>query len=95
MLCQAALAVTCHNPALNPTAQRLKERGKPHKLVIVAIARRLAEEGAAVVLMARDRARIESAASRIDGAAAIPCDVFRVRAAVGGPFPETSRGVPS
>lgn len=31
----------CHNPALKPVAQRFKERGKPHKLVIVAIARRL------------------------------------------------------
>jgi transposase len=41
VLFQGALAGTCHNPALNPTAQRLKERGKPHKLVIVAIARRL------------------------------------------------------
>ncbi|MFT7137059.1 MAG: transposase, partial [Akkermansiaceae bacterium] len=30
-----------HNPALKPVAKRLKERGKPHKLVIIAIARRL------------------------------------------------------
>jgi transposase len=30
-----------HSPILKPVAQRLKARGKPHKLVIVAIARRL------------------------------------------------------
>jgi transposase len=38
---QAALAAACHNPVLKPTAHRLKERSKPHKLVIVVIARRL------------------------------------------------------
>lgn len=38
---QAALAAACHNPVLKPIAQGLKMRGKPHKLVIVAIARRL------------------------------------------------------
>lgn len=41
VLYQAALAAACHNPTLKPVAQRLKKRGKPHKLVIVAIARRL------------------------------------------------------
>ena len=41
VLFQAALAAACHNPGLKPVAQRLKTRGKPHKLVIVAIARRL------------------------------------------------------
>lgn len=41
VLFQAALAAACHNPALKPIARRLKEKGKPHKLVIVAIARRL------------------------------------------------------
>jgi transposase len=41
VLFQAALAAACHNPVLKPAAQRLKMRGKPHKLVIVAIARRL------------------------------------------------------
>jgi transposase len=41
VLFQAALAAACHNPVLTPVAQRLKTRGKPHKLVIVAIARRL------------------------------------------------------
>jgi len=38
---QAALAAACHNPVLKLVAQHLKMRGKPHKLVIVAIARRL------------------------------------------------------
>jgi transposase len=41
VLFQAALAAACHNPVLKPVAQHLKMRGKPHKLVIVAIARRL------------------------------------------------------
>jgi transposase len=41
VLFQAALAAAYHNPMLKPVAQRLKERGKPHKLVIVVIARRL------------------------------------------------------
>lgn len=41
VLFQAALAAACHNPVLKSVAKRLKERGKPHKLVIVAIARRL------------------------------------------------------
>ena len=41
MLFQAALAAACHNPVLKPVAKRLKERGKPHKLIIIAIARRL------------------------------------------------------
>jgi len=38
---QAARAAACHNPVLKPVAQRFKMRGKPHKLVIVAIARSL------------------------------------------------------
>ncbi len=41
VLFQAALAAACHNPVLKPLAKRLKERGKPHKLVIIAVARRL------------------------------------------------------
>ncbi|MFC0281422.1 transposase [Falsigemmobacter intermedius] len=41
VLFQAALAAACHNPVLKPVAQTLKIRGKSHKLVIVAIARRL------------------------------------------------------
>jgi transposase len=38
---QAAVAAACHNPVLKPVAQRHAMRGKPHKPVIVAIARRL------------------------------------------------------
>ena len=41
VLFQAALAAARHNPVLKPVAKRLKERGKPHKLVTIAIARRL------------------------------------------------------
>lgn len=41
VLYQAGLAAACHNPVLKPVAKRLKGHGKPHKLVIVAIARRL------------------------------------------------------
>ena len=41
VLFQAAFAVACHNPVLKPVANRLKEHGKPHKVVIIAIARRL------------------------------------------------------
>jgi transposase len=41
VLFRAALAAACHNPVLKPVAQRLKTRDKPHKLVIIAIARRL------------------------------------------------------
>lgn len=41
VLFQAALAAAGHNPVLKPIARCLKERGKPHKLVIIAIARRL------------------------------------------------------
>lgn len=41
VLFQAALAAACHNPILKPVAQRLKTRGKPHKVIIIAIARRL------------------------------------------------------
>lgn len=41
VLFQAPLAAACHNPLLKPVAERLKERGKPHKVIIIAIARRL------------------------------------------------------
>lgn len=40
-LFQAALAAASYNPVLKPVARRLKEGGKPHKVVIIAIARRL------------------------------------------------------
>lgn len=49
VLFQAALAAACHNPVLKPVAKRLKERGKPHKLVIVAIARRLVTIANAII----------------------------------------------
>ena len=49
VLFQAALAAACHNPVLKPVAQRLKERGKPHKLVIIAIARKLATIANAII----------------------------------------------
>ena len=41
VLFQAELAAATHSPVLQPVGQRPKMRGKPHKLVIVAIARRL------------------------------------------------------
>ncbi|MDX2484864.1 MAG: transposase, partial [Pseudodonghicola sp.] len=41
VLFQAALAAACHNPVLKTVAKRTKEHGKPHKVVIIAIARRL------------------------------------------------------
>lgn len=41
VLYQAALAAACHNPVLKALAKRLKGRGKPHKVVIIAITRRL------------------------------------------------------
>ena len=49
VLFQAALPAACHNPVLKPVARRLKERGKPHKLVIVAIARKLVTIANAVI----------------------------------------------
>ncbi|MFK5998832.1 MAG: transposase [Rhodobacterales bacterium] len=41
LLYQAALVASNHNPALRPFAQRLKEKGKPHKLVLIAVARKI------------------------------------------------------
>jgi hypothetical protein len=38
MLFQAALVAACHTPILKAVAKRLKGRGKPCKLVIIAIA---------------------------------------------------------
>lgn len=57
VLFQAGLAAACHNPV----AKRMKERGKPHKLVIVAIARRLVTIANAV-LKTGEPWRISSAA---------------------------------
>jgi transposase len=41
VLFQAALAAATHNPILKPAAEQFKRNGKPHKVIIVAIARRL------------------------------------------------------
>ncbi|MDN5787210.1 MAG: hypothetical protein L0H65_09275 [Pseudorhodobacter sp.] len=41
VLYQAALASAYHDPVPKPVAKRLRERGKPHSLVFIAIARRL------------------------------------------------------
>jgi transposase len=41
VLLQAAPAAACPNLALKPVARRLKEKGELHKLVLIAIARRL------------------------------------------------------
>lgn len=49
VLFQAALAAACHNPVLKRVAKRLKERGKPHKLIIIAIARRLVTIANAII----------------------------------------------
>ena len=49
VLFQAALAAACLNPVLKPVAKRLKERGKPHKLVIIAIVRRLVTIANAII----------------------------------------------
>lgn len=41
VLFQAALVASYHNPALRAFADRLRERGKPHKVIIIAVARKL------------------------------------------------------
>lgn len=38
---QAALVASHHNPALRTFAERLRDAGKPHKLIITAVARKL------------------------------------------------------
>ena len=38
---QAALVASHHNPALKPFADRLRAAGKPHKVVVTAVARKL------------------------------------------------------
>jgi transposase len=40
---------TCHSPVPKPVAKRLKEHGKPHKLVIMAIAERLVTVANAII----------------------------------------------
>ena len=41
LLYQAALVASNHNPTLREFAKRLKDKGKPHKLVLIAVARKL------------------------------------------------------
>ncbi len=41
LLYQAALVASHHNPPLTDFAKRLKNKGKPHKLVLIAVARKL------------------------------------------------------
>lgn len=41
VLYQAALVASYHNPVLTEFANRLREKGKPHKLVLIAVARKL------------------------------------------------------
>ncbi|WP_338118629.1 transposase [Paracoccus liaowanqingii] len=41
VLFQATIAAASHNLILEPLAKRFKERGKRHKMVIIAVARRL------------------------------------------------------
>ncbi|WP_201792015.1 transposase [Sphingopyxis bauzanensis] len=65
VLFQAALAAASHNQMLMPIAKRLKKRGKPHKLVIIAVARRLVIIANAVLKTATHGAR----ASQIDSVA--------------------------
>ena len=38
---QAALVAAHHNPSLKSFADRLREAGKPHKVIITAVARKL------------------------------------------------------
>ncbi len=41
VLFQAALVASHHNPVLKAFADRLREKGKPHKVVVIAVARKL------------------------------------------------------
>ena len=41
ILYQAAIVASQHNPVLRVFAQRLKDKGKPHKVVMIAVARKL------------------------------------------------------
>jgi transposase len=49
VLFQAAFAASSHNQMLKPIAKRPKERGKPDKVVIIAIARWLVTIAIAVL----------------------------------------------
>ena len=65
MLYQAALAADYHNPVLKPVARRLKEHGKPHKLVVVAIARRLVTIANAGHTLAGSTPRSDTVANQV------------------------------
>jgi len=41
LLYQAALVASNHNPTLRAFAKRLRDKGKPHKLTLIAVARKL------------------------------------------------------
>ncbi|NOX73820.1 MAG: IS110 family transposase [Alphaproteobacteria bacterium] len=41
LLYQAALVASNHNPALKIFAKRLRDKGRPHKVVLIAVARKL------------------------------------------------------
>ncbi|WP_430540788.1 hypothetical protein [Planktotalea arctica] len=41
LLYQAALSAARFNPALSEFAKRLRAKGKPHKVVLIAVARKL------------------------------------------------------
>jgi transposase len=43
VLYMAAVSASCHGPDLKPFADRLKQRNKPGKQVIIAVARKLIE----------------------------------------------------
>ncbi|WP_377190472.1 transposase [Ruegeria meonggei] len=40
-ICQAALVASHHNPHLKNFVDRLRDAGKPHKVIITAVARKL------------------------------------------------------
>lgn len=41
VLFQAALVASHHNPVLKTFADRLRDAGKPHKVIVTAVARKL------------------------------------------------------
>ncbi|MEW9922496.1 IS110 family transposase, partial [Marimonas sp. MJW-29] len=41
VLFQAALVASQHNPILKNFADRLRDAGKPHKVIVIAVARKL------------------------------------------------------
>lgn len=41
VMLQAALVAAHHNPVLKPFANRLRKAGKPHKVIVTSVARKL------------------------------------------------------